>query len=330
MTQTLSLREAERFIAAAKAGECLPIGAERSRVRYWLPEKLHAAEWLCLVGFDELDDEAAEILAEHKGRLTLSSITQISDFSAQWLSRHQGCALELDGLADLSDSAVRDLSRYPGSLSLNGIINLTDVAAAALAQRESRLSLDGLTALVHVQLARKLAAQPRSARNCFKSLIRISEEIAEILVDLPDVLILDKLHLTESLATILARHSHGLRFDNSASITEEVARALAGSQSNLVLGVGPSLSPGVAKVLAKHRAGLWLGGLTSLSEATAEALADHEGALTLCCFRLTAVSDAAAQTLSRHKGPLALVYTENLPATAAEILRRHVQDLDTD
>jgi hypothetical protein len=155
----------------------------------------------------------------------------LSDASAEALSLYQGDVLELDGLTSLSDPAAQSLSRYEGFLSLDGITTLTDVAAGALAQRRGGLSLDGLTTLSdtpgHLALARKLATQDRSSRNCFKSLSSISEAVAEILVDLQDILILDSLHLTELGATILSKHSHGLRLGHSPSITEGVARALA-------------------------------------------------------------------------------------------------------
>ncbi len=334
MTQRLSRDLAQRFVAAAEAGECLPIGPERERVKYWLPERLNAGEWLCLIGFGDMDDDAADILARHKGRLTLSKLISLSDTSAQALSLHQGSVLDLDGLTSLSDPAAQSLSKYQGFLSLDGITTLTDVAAGDLAQQQGGLSLDCLTALSdtpgHLALARKLAAQPRSARNCFKSLTYISEAAAEILVDLPDILILDSLHLTEPVAAILAKHSDGLRFMHATSITEGVARALAKCEGFLVLNMGPVLSPSVAKELATHRTGLFLSGLTCISEETADVLAEHGGRLVLCCFFLTTISDDAARSLARHKGPLILNYSGNLPESAAEILGPHVESTDAD
>ena len=334
MIQRLTRELAQGFVAAAEAGECLPVGPERDRVTYWLPERINAEEWLCLIGFEEIDDDAADILARHTGRLTLSKLVSLSDASAQALSRHQGGVLDLDGLTSLSDPAAQSLSKYQGFLSLDGITTVTDVAAGALAQQQGGLSLLGLAALPetpgHLALARQLAAQTRSARNCFTNLIDISEPAAEILVELPDILILDNLHLTQPVATILANHSGGLRFGHSASITEGIARALAKCEGYLVLDVGPCLSPSVARELANHRAGLCLTGLTDISESTAEVLADHEGSLVLCCFSLTMISEAAARALARHKGPLSLNYAHTLPASVAEILRPHVEILDDD
>jgi hypothetical protein len=327
LTQAL----ARQYLSAAEADEWITVGDERNRTRYWLPERIRAKEWLCLIGFDELEDEAGVILARHRGRLTLNRLRRLSDAGAQALSCHRGESLELNTLTSLTDAAARSLSRYQGFLSMDGIATLTADSAAALAERHGRLSLDGLTSLPdtpeHLALARMLAAQPASSRASFKRLTHISEAVAEVLADLPDFLNLNSLHLTEPLAAILARHSHCLRFDHSPSITEGVARALANCQGGLCIDVGPTLSPDVAKALVAG-SGFWLSGLTSLSEATADILAEHEGVLTVCCFSLTSISAAAAESLARHKGPLRFVYAENLPPEAAEILRRHIEDSD--
>ena len=50
MTQRLSRDLAHKFVAAAEGGEWLPIGSERDRVKYWLPDRINAGEWLCLLG----------------------------------------------------------------------------------------------------------------------------------------------------------------------------------------------------------------------------------------------------------------------------------------
>ena len=55
MIQRLSRELAQRFVTAAEAGEWLPIGSERDRVKYWLQERINAGEWLCLIGFDEVE-----------------------------------------------------------------------------------------------------------------------------------------------------------------------------------------------------------------------------------------------------------------------------------
>jgi hypothetical protein len=279
MSQRLTRELAQRFVAAAATGESLPVGPERDFVTYWLPDSINAKEWLCLIRFDELEDDAAEILAKHRGRLTLSKLILLSDASAQALSQHQGSVLELNGLTNLSNEAAEALSKYQGVLCLNGIATLSDVAASAFARRQSRVFLDGLTALPdtpeHLALARTLAAQFRSSRNCFKCLTQISEAAAGVLVDLSDFLILDSLHLTEPVATILARHSDGLRFGHSASITEGVARALAKCGGHLVLDVGPILSPSVARELTAQRTALSLIGLTCLDGIACSRSASH-------------------------------------------------------
>jgi hypothetical protein len=56
MIQRLSRELAQGFVAAAEADDWLPIGSERDRVKYWLPERIDAGEWLCLIGLNERDD----------------------------------------------------------------------------------------------------------------------------------------------------------------------------------------------------------------------------------------------------------------------------------
>ena len=63
-----------------------------------------------------------------------------------------------------------------------------------------------------------------------------------------------------------------------------------------------------------------LNGLTSLSDPAAERLGNYWGELSL--DGLTSLSDAAAESLSKHEGQLSLVW-DNLPDSAAEILRQH-------
>ena len=67
----------------------------------------------------------------------------------------------------------------------------------------------------------------------------------------------------------------------------------------------------------------------NLADATAESLMGRGGGLDL--DGLTSLSDAAAESLSKHEGYLSLDLDE-LPASAAEILRQHhsFQDDDED
>ena len=72
--------------------------------------------------------------------------------------------------------------------------------------------------------------------------------------------------------------------------------------------------------MSEHKGEFNLHGLTSLSDAAAESLSKHKGELNL--HGLTSLSDAAAESLSMHERKLWL-FLDNLPASAARILRRH-------
>ena len=89
-----------------------------------------------------------------------------------------------------------------------------------------------------------------------------------------------------------------------------------------------SLSDAEAEELSKHETDLYLSGLTSLTDKAAKAFMWHEGTLNL--NGLTNLSDAAAKGLLRHvEGDLSLDLDE-LPESAAEILRQHPSFQDDD
>ena len=60
--------------------------------------------------------------------LNSDGLAALSDSAAKSLSKHKGY-LGLDGLAALSDSAAKSLSKYKGRLSFNGLTALSDSAA---------------------------------------------------------------------------------------------------------------------------------------------------------------------------------------------------------
>jgi hypothetical protein len=86
----------------------------------------------------------------------------------------------------------------------------------------------------------------------------------------------------------------------------------------------PPPGPGhiaLAERLSKHEGDLNLNGLTELSDAAAESLSKHEGELYLSC--LTSLSDAGAESLNKRETKFTRwhIGLDNLPASAAQILR---------
>lgn len=108
--------------------------------------------YLYLSGLRELSDAAAESLAKQQGYLNLDGLSSLTDTVAQSLSRHQGCPasenrmqfedfefLNLKGLTELSDAAAESLSKHQGILNLSGLTSLTDTAAESLSKHEGKI-----------------------------------------------------------------------------------------------------------------------------------------------------------------------------------------------
>jgi hypothetical protein len=104
-------------------------------------------------------------------------------------------------------------------------------------------------------------------------------------------------------------------------VTDSQAACLAKYNGTLELKGLTSLSDAAAESLSKHEGGLNLRGLTSLSDAAAESLSKHEGGLNL--RGLTELSDTAAQSLTKKEPKFRSweIKLDNLPASAAQILR---------
>jgi len=61
--------------------------------------------------FTQIEDEAAEALANHKGGLELNGLTSMNDMAAEALANYEG-ELFLNGLTSLSDKATEALAKH--------------------------------------------------------------------------------------------------------------------------------------------------------------------------------------------------------------------------
>ncbi|MDA7531051.1 hypothetical protein OAL53_01840 [Akkermansiaceae bacterium] len=85
----------------------------------------------------------SQALAQHKGKLLLNDLTELSDAAAQALVQHKG-GLSLNGLTELSDAAAQALAQHKGELILGGLKVLSAAAAQALAKHEGEVDLGRL------------------------------------------------------------------------------------------------------------------------------------------------------------------------------------------
>jgi hypothetical protein len=97
---------------------------------------------LLLWGLEHLSVECAQSLAKAKNNIGLG-ITTITDPVAEALALHEG-NLWLDGLDELSEETANILSRHKGGLSFDGLKSLDLNAARALAGHKGELSFAGL------------------------------------------------------------------------------------------------------------------------------------------------------------------------------------------
>ena len=130
-----------------------------------------------------------------------------------------------------------------------------------------------------------------------------------------------KKRLTKEIAEeFLVRKDDFVDIAQFTELDDDAAESLSRYWSPLSLKGLTSLSDSPVHLRLRLKMGESLNGLTSLSDAAAESLSKHEGTLSL--EGLTSLSDAEAESLSMYEGDL-LLRLENLPASAAEILRQH-------
>lgn len=87
-----------------------------------------------------MDDDAAEVLSNHNGVLSLLSLSSLSEATAESLAKHEGL-LELSA-HEYSDAIVSYIARHQGFLCLSGIESLSDAAAEILSGRKGALYLN--------------------------------------------------------------------------------------------------------------------------------------------------------------------------------------------
>ena len=119
----------------------------------------------------------------------------------------------------------------------------------------------------------------------FESLQELSDQMAELLAEYPNVISLD--------------------FDCITTLSDLAAASLGRTRGALRFEKSLYLSDGGWKALAMHTGRLYLQGQEVLSEKAAEALAGHEGHLAFADLGL--ISDRAIESLAKHVGSLELL-----------------------
>ena len=226
----------------------------------------HRGDYLILYGLKEISDVTAESLSKYQGELILSGLTSLSDAAAQSFSKHEG-GLDLADVGVLSDAAVVALAKSKGELRI-GVSEVSESAVKALVEHEGinaenpSLVLPNLISLDDVSLAEKLVCECEYGEFFFEGLTSLAEAVAQS----------------------LSRAGGYLHFGALKDLSTAAASALAGGGNleSLEFSSLESLPDSVAKELAKFQGEhLSFGSLGFISDAAVKALAEYGGELFL-------------------------------------------------
>jgi hypothetical protein len=124
-----------------------------------------------------LTSEIAEQFLKNSDAVALSEFATIEDDAAPVLARHKGRRLNLTGLTSLSDTAAYALSQFNGGrINLAGLTSLSPVAAQSLTRQDlvldSLRNLSNATAQVLMKHKGMLLNMPKETRSVIDKLVR--------------------------------------------------------------------------------------------------------------------------------------------------------------
>ena len=284
---------------------------------------------LCLYQLEDLNESTASILSHIPAELELD-IDALPEYAVEVLKTHPSFSKELNAeiarvflaspesvylhdYESISDEAAEILSTYDGELHLGGLTSISNSVAASLSKHICDLHLGGIQSL--------------------------SDSMIESLSKHTGSLSLSLNGLSETAAKYLGERT-GLLFlnlDGPETISDSIAESLSLSNGGLVILSLTSLSDNAAASLSKYKGDLELGNLPKLSDTAAESLSKHAGTSSmgggpsaLGLYGLQYLSDAAAESLCGRKGPFCYMDLDELPESAAAILRKHPSFADED
>ena len=206
-----------------------------------------------------LTREIAEEFLKDNGSVDLDKFTDIEETAAEVIAQHKG-ELCLNGLKTLSDAAAIWLAKHEGKLLLNRVTSLSDPAVEALAQHKGELCFGWAKRLLTKHVADEFLKKPDSINlNLFAF---IENAAAQIVAQRKGDLFLDGLKsLSDASAHSLADHKGDLSFYRLKSLSDAAAYSLAKHEGRrLLLHSITTLSDAAVQALAKHEGEVWLGG----------------------------------------------------------------------
>lgn len=115
-----------------------------------------------LSGFTEIENSAAEMLADYRGALCLSGLASLSEECARSLGSHKG-SLELSGISQLSNKALSHLARHNGEIDLQGLKQLDTDGATIISKSLSRIIVEDYEFSEEVQATLRVYPELRDA-----------------------------------------------------------------------------------------------------------------------------------------------------------------------
>jgi hypothetical protein len=205
-----------------------------------------------------LTKQIAEEFLNNTDSIDLSDFASIEDDAAQVLAQHKG-ELRLKGLKMLNDAVAHSLAKHEGTLLLKSVTSLSDPAVEALAQHKGEIWFDWARSLLTKQVAEEFLKDNQSVDLTFFAFIE--NAAAQTVAQHKGELRLNGLKsISDTAAHALAQHEGYLGLDGLTSISDATAHALAHHKGGLSFYRLKSLSHAAASSLAKHEGGLRLSG----------------------------------------------------------------------
>jgi len=223
-----------------------------------------------------LTREIAEKFLKDNASVDLDKFTDIEEMAAEVIAQHKG-KLCLNGLKTLNDAVAHILAKHEGTLLLKSVTILSDTAVEALAQHKGEIWFDWARGLLTKHVADEFVKKPDSIDLTLFAFVE--NAAAQTVAQHKGDLFLNGLKsISDDASQALAKHEGYLGLDGLKSLSDAAAHSLAHHKGDLSFYRLKSLSDAAAYSLAKHEGRrLLLHSITILSDAAVQALAKHEG-----------------------------------------------------
>jgi hypothetical protein len=265
-----------------------------------------------LNGLIDLDPSAAECFAFFQGELCLNGLRRMSKDLAYRLGNiRPNRSIELS--KDLPFKQTKELNKSVCALELNGINNLSYKVAVELAKFTGRLELNGLHSISNAT-ALVLSNSKGLVRVCERICQNAGYGFSKLLVSQLRARCANELNflgstISESSAKAFAAFERHIKLNRLGRISTRAAKVLTSHVGKrLELNCLSKLTKRLAETLVEYKGILCLNGLKSISDSAALELSKHAG-IGLELNGVRNISINGSRFLSQYQG---LLYANNL------------------